>query len=426
MKTRLAAYAQVLWLTLAIFLTPLLSSSAVLSGRVTQSPGPAAINTRTTVTPASKKSAASGVEYELIFPTRSVGTSKTFKSEDEAVRASKFDAFIEQLNKAGAEGYRLASFVYAQSGLPVGVVKRTATRYEYTWLAVQRGYYWFGVAEGSEQKFVSLSHRGFRLADYAHIEFDCVTFDPLAVPAIADPTGNSCSNVNVFLFEREVGVEKPARFAVLALGWLETQAPAVTELRRKLAEGLFPKLVFAGYDIWFDEEAGAIRPWSGYPEIELVRYESSWWGSDINTRVNKLAKGGYRIGLTNWDTVVMYRNPGSGGFNYHWVDAKKKSFEKGLARLQAKGAVYVTAYKDENKLIFERRLSDDGKRREYRVLKFEFAFAEDAGGNRGNIAITAQGKESLGVWRDLVEEGFTVRDLFLSGRQVGAIFERTR
>jgi len=137
-----------------------------------------------------------------------------------------------------------------------------------------------------------------------------------------------------------------------------------------------------------------------------------------------LAKRGYRIGLINWDTAVMYRNPGSASFNYVWVDAKKKSFEKQLARLQAKGAVYVTTYEEENKLIFERRLSDDGKRREYRVLKFEFRVDEDSGGNRVRIDLAARGKEALSALRDLVRDGFVVRDLFLSGKQVGAILER--
>jgi hypothetical protein len=373
---------------------------------------------------AKRESAAPGEsEYRLIFPASSVGTIRTFNSEDEAVRASKFDGFVEQLNKAGAEGYRLSSFVYAHSGLPVGVVRRATARYEYTWVAARYGYDWLEGAGGFKQKFASLSQKGFRLADYAHIELYCQPIGSENTSLGIEAVGRECASVNLFLLERELGVERPARFAVL--GWEKNPAmPAAAEFKRKLSEGLFPKHVFSGYDIWFEEGDGGDRRWEGGGEIELVWYDPSWWGSDTNRSVNKWAKRGYRVGLINWDTAVMYRNTGSTGFNYVWVDAKKKSFEKQLGRLQAKGAVYVATYEEEHKLIFERRLPDDGKRHEYRVLKFDFRFEEDGGGNRVRIALAAQGEEALRALRDLVREGFAVRDLFLSEKQVCAILGR--
>jgi hypothetical protein len=387
-------------------------------------PATADVQTAVPLDGAKRESAVhGGGEYRLIFPTSSVGAAKTFNSEDEAVRASKFDSFVEQLNKAGAEGYRLTSFVYAHSGLPVGLVRRAAARYEYTWSASWGGYDWLEGAGGFKQKFASLSQKGFRLADYVHLDIYCgpvIEEDPsTAIGA----TGMQCKTVNLFLLERELGVERPARFAVL--GWEKKPAvPAVTELKRKLSEGLFPKQVFAGFDIWFEEGDTDDGRWRGDAEIELVWYDASWWGKDTNRSVNKMARRGYRVGLINWDTAVMYRDSGSGGFNYYWVDAKKKSFEKQLAQHQAKGAVYISTYEEEHKLIFERRLPDDGKRREYRVLKFEFRLEEDAGGNRVRIDLAAQGQEALRALRSLVREGFTVRDLFLSGKKVGAILER--
>jgi hypothetical protein len=426
MRTRAAGYVQVLWLSSAILLTPLLPSAAALQGRVSRPAGPAQLNAQTAAPPDRAKgepATPGGGEYRLIFPTSSVGTAKTINSEDEAVRASKFDSFVEQLSKAGAEGYRLTSFVYAQSGLPVGVVRRGAAHYEYTWLAYRDKYNWLEGVGGFKQMFASLSQKGFRLADHAHFELYCEPLIPENTGLGIEAMGQACAAVNVFLLEREVGVQRPARFAVL--GWEEKPAvPAAVEFKRKVSEGLFPKQIFSGYDIWFEEGGAGDGRWGGDAEIELVWYDPSWWGSDTNRSVNKLAKRGYRVGLINWDTAVMYRSPGSGGFNYYWVDAKKQSFEKQLARLQSKGAVYVTTYEEENKLIFERRLSDDGKRREYRVLMFEFRFEEDAGGKGGRIDITAQGKAALSALHDLVREGFAVRDLFLSGKRVGAILER--
>lgn len=425
MRTRVAGYAKIILVSSAIILAIPFLSAAAFSDRVFQTTVSATADAQQAVSPDGAKPDAvpGGGEYRLIFPASSVGAAKTVNSEDEAVRASKFDSFIEQLNKAGAEGYRLTSFVYAHSGLPVGLVRRVAARYEYTWVASRGGADWLEGAGGFKQKFSSLSQKGFRLADYVHLDIYCgpiIEEDPnTAIGA----TGTQCKTVNLFLLERKSGVESPARFAVLS--WEKKPAvPAVTELKRKLSEGLFPKQVFAGFDIWFEEGDTGDRRWGGDTEIELVWYDASWWGSDTNRSVNKLARRGYRVGLINWDTAVMYRDSGSGGFNYYWVDAKKKGFEKELARHQSKGSVYISTYEEEHKLIFERRLSDDGKRREYRVLKFEFRFEEDASANRVRIDLAAQGQDALSALRSLVREGFAVRDLFLSDKKVGAILER--
>lgn len=426
MRTRVAVYVGAVWLSSAIILATPVLSTAALSGGVFQPPRPSTAHLQPAVPPEGEKRESAvhaGDEYRLIFPAASVGTAKTFNSEDEAVRSSKFDGFVEQLNRAGAEGYRLTSFVYAHSGLPVGVVRRAAARYEYTWLAFHNASSWLEGEGGFKQKFSSLSQKGFRLADYVHLELYCQPVSAENPGLGIEAMGRECAVVNLFLLERELGVEKPARFAVM--GWeKKPSVPAADEFKRKLSEGLVPKQVFSGYDIWFEEgEAGDVR-WRSDAEIELVWYDPSWWGSDTNRSVNKMAKRGYRVGLINWDTAIMYRDRGSTGFNYYWVDAKKKSFERQLARLQAKGAVYISTYEEEHKLIFERRLSDDGKRRDYRVLKFEFRFGEDAGGNRFRIDLAAQGKEAMQSLHDLVRKGFAVRDLFLSDKQVGVILER--
>src|ERR1044072_312879 len=166
MRMRAAIFVRAIWLSSAILFTPLLLSVAGLSGRASQRAGPASLNVRTAAPPGGPQgetAAPVGSEYRLIFPTSCFGTAGLVESEDNKVRASKFDSFVEQLSRAGAEGYRLTSFAYAHSGLPVAVVRRGAARYEYTWLAYRDKYNWLEGAGGFKRQYAALSQRGFRL-----------------------------------------------------------------------------------------------------------------------------------------------------------------------------------------------------------------------------------------------------------------------
>lgn len=407
----MVVYLRILAAATSVLLAPLYLAASVRAQQPEPSRSP----------PDAPAAAHVGDEYRLVFPTSCFGTAKMVKSEDDTVRASKFDSFVEQLSKAGAEGYRLTSFAYVQSGLPLGVVRRASARYEYTWVAFRGGYEWLRGRSGFMQMFVELSQKGFHLADHAYFILYCepVLTDDSSLGSGA--TGRSCETIHIFLLEREVEAKKPVRFAVL--GWEEKPyVPAVVQFKRRLSEGLVPKQVFPGYDIWFEEGDAGDVSW-GDAEIEMVWYDPSWWGSDTKKSVNKVAKRGYRIGLINWDTAVMYRRPGTAGFSYVWLKAKKKDFEKQLARLQAKGAVYLRTYEKEDELIFEHRLAGDGPRREYKALKFEFSFEEVAGDTRVRINLAAPGNEAPSTLRSLVRNGFAVRDVFYA-KVPGVILER--
>jgi hypothetical protein len=354
--------------------------------------------------------ARAGDEYRLVYPASCAATLKTFKSEAEEVRHSKFDDFVAQLNRAGAEGYRLTSFTYVNSGVPFGVVRRAGVAYEYAWLEMRDEAGWLRGPGGFEEKFAELSRRGFRLVDYALFDLYCNPLSPSYTNA-GDPTAQTCASLYVFLLGREVGAVRPVRFAVVGSHEEKLGLPAAAEVKRRLSEGLFPRQVFSGYEIWFEDGDEGDPRWAAGAEVELVWYDRSWWARDIMKRVNEAAKRGYRVGLTKWGTALMYRQGDSAGFTYTWLRAKQKEFEKHLARLQASGAVYVTTYRDEDELVFERRLADDGKRREYRVLNFEFTFREEVGG-RVRIALAPQGLEALSTLRGLSREGFAVRDAF--------------
>lgn len=349
-------------------------------------------------------------EYRLVYPASCVATLKTINSEAEEVRRSKLDSFVAQLNKAGAEGYRLTSFAYVNSGVPVGVVKQAGAGYEYTWLEYRDQTGWLRGAGGFMERFAELARKGFGLVDYALFDLYCNPLSP-DYTSPGDPTGQTCASEYVFLLGRQIGVEKPVRFAVVG-SETEPAVPAEVEVKRRLSEGLFPKHVFSGYEIWFEDNGAGDARWVGRPEVKLVWYEKSLWASDIMKRVNDAAKRGYRVGLTQWGTALMYRHGGAGGYSYVWVKAKKKDFEKQLARLQTQGAIYLMKYRNEDELVFERSLTGEGKRREYKVLKFEFKFEEDAGGKQVRIVLAPPGQEALGTMPGLLREGFAVRDVF--------------
>ena len=81
--------------------------------------------------------------------------------------------------------------------------------------------------------------------------------------------------------------------------------------------------------------------------------------------------------------------------------------------------------------MFEQTPVADGQRHEYKVLNLEFQLVEDmAGGQREvRIELTASSKETMKLLNSLAQEGFVVRDLFVSeivSNKVNVLLERTR
>jgi hypothetical protein len=144
-----------------------------------------------------------------------------------------------------------------------------------------------------------------------------------------------------------------------------------------------------------------------------------------------LAKQGYRLSFVKNQIALMYRYRDNAiPATYVWLDAKKKDFEKRLAQLQGRGAIYRTTYPNgdgrEDKLIFEQRVVDDGTRREYKVLKFELFDTEDAAEKKVHTDLIPASKETLKMLNRLAKEGFVVRDLFDSdSNKFDVLLERT-
>lgn len=399
----------------AIILAAAFLGADAWAGSVSQRTGPTTTRAQATARPGLG-------EYRLVFPAGYEVPSKPKAAGRDSSRGSKFDNFVERLNEAGREGYRLVSFVYDGSGLPVGLVRRAGASYEYAWLFTAAEY-GLQVTPDFDKKYPELSGRGFRLADFSEFENDCDyppgdTSEPGPLPRV-------CHDAYVFLFEREKGAARAARYAVA--GRRGSDAAFLTEIKRMLADGLAPKHALPVYRFWFEPAGTVDGRWGGGADIEVVSEAAvagTWRRSTFKKKINELARRGYRAAMLDWGLALMQRARGdAAGYSYVWVKADG-GLERRLAQQQAKGAVYLKTYKQEAQLVFEQRAVDDGARYEYRALRFKFGKADEAAGAHVRVELAPPSKEALRAFERLVGEGFAVRDLFLSGGGVGAILER--
>jgi hypothetical protein len=143
--------------------------------------------------------------------------------------------------------------------------------------------------------------------------------------------------------------------------------------------------------------------------------------------------------LIGKECAVMYRRPNEHEpVAYEWLNAKNKSFEKELARIQASGAIFRLIYRDPyngNQLVFERRADGSAQSVAYKALKLTFQLLErprlkDVGKVPIRVDLTPESKETVKLINNLAREGFAVRGLFvsniMSSRNVGVLLERSR
>jgi len=416
MKTRAAIYVGGLRLCSAIILTTAFLSADAWAGRFSQKTGLTTASTPLPTQPARG-------EYRLVFPAGYDVPAKPKGAARDSARDSKFDNFVERLNEAGSEGYRLVSFVYDGTRLPVGLAERTGDVYEYKWLFTDASVKGSRVTADFDKKYPELSEQGFRLADYATFENYCDYFDT----SEPGPIPQQCHDAYVFLFEREKGVARPARHAIAALSG-DSEAAFLTEIRRILADGFVPKHTLPVYSFWFEPAGTRDRRLSGGADIEVVSTvaESPWRRSTFKKKINELAQRGYRVAILDRGLALMYRARGGdaeAAYSYVWVKADG-GLERRLAQLQASGAVYLKTYREKDQLVFEQRGVGDGARYEYKALRFKFGKADAASVTHVRVELAPPSKEALRAFEKFVGEGFAVRDLFLSGDRIGAILER--
>ena len=412
-------------LSSSIILTTLVPGAAAQSGRVVPPPQPTPTSPVApppqSVAESKLAPAPGGGKYKLVFTTGYDGQLTYVRGDDseaeiDRTRHAAYDSFIGEINKAGAQGYRLVTSVDRM----VAILQSDETQYEYAW---------FETASNLEPRkngflgtYTRLAKQGFRLAQHSLIYRSCKSPD-----FEASNYFESCEYRDFFLLEREKGVaqkhEPRLVYSGTRSGWErhEPHADKMTaDVRHHLSAGFYPTAVLSRFEILVEqlgEQDG--RP-ADNSEVQVVRSSSFWERDNLPEKVNELARQGYRLALIKNGIAVMYRNGETAApVTYVWLKAKDKSFEKQLAKLQAGGAVYRMVYPDrdgdETRLVFEQKLVDDGRRREYRVLRLELQSAADSAERRVHTELAPSSKETMKAFDQLVKEGFAVRDLFISG-----------
>ncbi len=433
MKPRTSVSARVLWLFSFVVSTLLLLaavaqlSALAQSGRAVPAPPSKPTASPEAVSPSRdqvKRSSAidrNGETYKLVFPTR-----------------PGLVNFVEQLNKAGDEGYYLRSAAYHRQpksastktayAFPVAILKLDEVQHEYAYFETSDKP--ARVITDFEQKYGDLAKRGFRLVAHLLLGKSC--------------DDNGCDSYDyLFLLEREKSVEKPTQFALARSNRYLTSktitARLAAQIKEKLTDGFYPSDVLSEPEpaIVLAPTKTAEESSQGSGDLQVVLFCSA----DTRSRmISHLAKQGYRLDLIDTQAAFMYRQvQATAPITYTWLEVGDKGFDEKLAKLQANGAIYRMASPDDwgvkDQLVFEQGV-DDHQRAEYRVFQLEFQIIESGAVPRRpapnadvHIDLTSESKQKLQLLDHLASEGFQVRDLFVSDTlsdNVSVLLERRR
>jgi hypothetical protein len=445
MKTGLTIYSKALRLSSIIILTTIFFSATAQSARVAQTPEPTQSLTPQAASAEGSEAKsdfvvdASADRYKLVSPTGYEGAAvfRLEKQKDrealERVDFSEFENFQEQLNKAGAQGYRLVSAVY--TGHPIALMELDRVQYEYEWFQTRNSNY--APLGGDEDKYAELAKRGFRLADHFIVFSYCEDNDKEN-----SAYGQWCEQRHLFLLMREKGVEKPVQYALvtpLVVKHVDKRVEFTNRLRERLAEGFNSVNVLGEDEILLERTGKRDARLNEKSDVQIVLGRTWWDGTRLSDRVREWGKQGYRLALINDRIALMYRDGASAQpFKYVWLDSTSAknwhletrlapTFEKYLAKLQESGAVYVTTNNQEweDELIFEQRAGGASKPSEYKVLTLALQIDVNPFDKKASVDLTASTKETMKQINNLVKEGFVVRDLFLSNN-LSVILERKR
>ena len=363
-------------------------------------------------------------KYKLVFAPSYDGklrfTAKEKAAQTETRRSSS-NNFIVELNLAGQDGYKMISVL----GNDFALVKLDETRHEYDWFETISTVPF--AKSGIREKLQELSKTGFRIVVHSMLGGSC-----LAIDSENQALGENCEYLDSFVVEKESGSRESTEQILINTfpGWgAKPSIELEKQIDASLAAGFYPADVFSAFEILLERAQTKDELPGDKPDVRIVR--TSWGKSDVEEKVNELAKQGYRLALTGSGIVVMYRNQETATIPvaYVWLKPDRKNFEKELARLQQQGAAYKTTYPSErgakNTLIFERKLTGDGRRSEFRILNLEFSFKENKTEKKVYVELTNASKKLLNTMNQLIKEGFEVRDLF-DASQVGMILERIK
>src|SRR5215510_1797831 len=221
MKTGIAGCAVVSLLFISIVLPPPSRGASAQAGRVVPNPTPTPPIESLKQLEAKPKFVADpdADKYKLVFP---ISLSKKIykdppkdrkekerreKEQDAEDKTASFrNSLIEQLNKAGDQGYRLIALIYPL----IGVVKLSNVQYEYAWFGTSNDL--ASITRGFDEKYAELARRGFSVVAHVFFVSGCEgePFSPISNDEPYSYHGPQlCGYSDLFLLERERGVEKP-------------------------------------------------------------------------------------------------------------------------------------------------------------------------------------------------------------------------
>ena len=429
MATRNSLHVKVLCLSAAF----LLAAAALATGARAQAGRPLTPPTPTptpTPQPTAKFIPAPGEDrYRLIHAPGWDGPLRPGGKEADAVRHSRMNNFVGMLNEAGARGYRLLTVINGWQ--PVAVAELDEVQYEYGWIessVVARPFDARRLYTRFQNLYAKQTGGGFRLVKHFVTERVC----GLVSTGIFHME-ERCIFTDLYLLERRKGVEQPRQIQ-FAVSFPErpsgrTGDELTAQIREGLAEGLRPAYAFSKFAVLLEEPWEARAPSEVGTDFRVVTLSGGDTG-DMLKPINELARQGYRLQLYNYGVAVMRRTPGdTTPAEYLLLDAKDKNFAKRLAAAQEAGAVYRMTYpdgeRDETRLVFERPLAGDGRRRDYKVFRIELLFVENVAERKVATGLSPQTREALNSVGALLKEGYVIRDLFWAD-VAHLLLERTR
>lgn len=368
--------------------------------------------------------------YKLIYPKNYKGKIKLKVSEIDAARHSRYNSFLEQLNLAGSQGYKLMSAVNRFS-YPVAVVRFDEGKYEYAWFeTVSHNFF---SKEGFKEQFADQAKQGFRLVEHFNIYTSCepegeISYDEKGTVNLRSPV-EKCVYEDLFLLERETGVNQSVQYSLAfnSPRWKARMDEELTELiEKKMAEGIYPTTAFSRFELLLQQPVKRDELVTDNLEVKVVTKPNLKFGG-VQKKINELAKQGFRIALISNDIAVMYRDSKTAtAVLYSWLKVNK-DLNNQLLQLQANKAIYRMTYPDnqgrENELIFEQRGTADEEHREYRILKFSFQEQKNSALGQVQIELTPTSKKALEDMHHLINEGFRIKDIF-GVNEPGLILER--
>jgi hypothetical protein len=348
-------------------------------------------------------------EYQLAF-TKDYELKRGQKVDPEQQWEQYTEGFIDELNRIGAQGYRVISIALSPR---IAVLRRSEHQYEYSILQViNHNRRVIGDAQ-FEPKYASWAREGFRVADYTVLYDWCW-------PGKLDENGNwepvDCTYRSEVLLERQKNAASPHSYEIVSAPLTFSKEKIETELEEGLSNArkrnLYPTHMLTRFQVLTQ---------SPLRNDDFIgdEYETEMVSGDVKKRINDLARHGYRLILRPlWlQAAIMHRKKGTTiPASYIWVSEKKLGQE--LPGLQQRGLIYrlshgcVVGSLYEPHMIFEQPSERDGKQREYKTLGIELNEFENNAAQRMEFKLSSASINITAELNRLTKEGFEVRDFF--------------